>query len=91
MKWGLNLFILVSRRVLPQNQRCWEENTSQIQTLRHFEKGERCYDLRLTGHALTGICMFDCPEHSTTIPILTVTLAVLVPSDTASVLSHAVS
>ena len=37
--------VLDSRRVFgfdPQHQRRWGQNTSQIQILRHFEKGVRC-------------------------------------------------
>ena len=51
IKCGVNSFILGSRRVLaPQHQRCWDQNTSQIQILRHFEKRGAIQTLRLAGH-----------------------------------------
>ena len=51
-KSWVKLLILGSRRVYgrdPWYQRCWEQNTSQIQILRHFENGLRYYDLICTG------------------------------------------
>ena len=61
MQCGINFFILDSRRVLAQEPkvlgpdtkthlkpRCWDQNTSRIQILRHFEKMGR--ELQFENH-----------------------------------------
>ena len=47
--WGGRVLVGAVGTVETQHLRCWEQNASPIQILRHFEKGARCHHLRLAG------------------------------------------
>ena len=62
---GGGFFSLDPRRVLvgnPRTYRRWEQNTSQIQIVRHFETGERCFNLTFTGRCGGNVRGGGLPE-----------------------------